>query len=160
MGGPSPQGGGRSFWTISPRVDIARSGRCGFASLTAHASCRDGLDQRGDAAWVDMRACPGLARSQLRADLAQRVPHLGSGREAVSLDWSARLDQELCEVGREVRADFSWVDHRFVDHGHCIRVGVVAVAEELVENHADREQVGGDFPAGEVGVGGLVRGGA
>jgi hypothetical protein len=32
----------------------------------------------------------------------------------------------------------------------------VAAAEKLVENHADREQVGDDLPAGEVGVGRLI----
>ena len=34
---------------------------------------------------------------------------------------------------------------------------VLAVAEQLVERDADREQVGRDVPAGEVGVGRLVR---
>jgi hypothetical protein len=141
------------------RVDIAAVGVASRARLHMPAT-ETASTGAGDAARVNMRACPGLARSQLGADLVQGVSHLGSGREAISLDWSARLDQKLREVGREVCADLSWVDHRFIDHGHCIRVGVVAVAEELVENHADREQVGGDFPAGEVGVGGLVRGGA
>jgi hypothetical protein len=34
----------------------------------------------------------------------------------------------------------------------------VTIAEELVEDHADCEQVGGDFPASEVGVGGWYGG--
>ncbi len=98
-----------------------------------------------------------LARSQLRADLTQGVPHLGSSGEAFSFGWSARLDEEFWEVRPELRADFPWVDHWFVDHRPCIRIRV-AIAEELVEDHADCEQVGGDLPASEVGVGGLVRG--
>ena len=34
----------------------------------------------------------------------------------------------------------------------------MAIAEEFVENDADREQVGGDLPAGKVGVRRLVGG--
>ena len=34
---------------------------------------------------------------------------------------------------------------------------MLAVAEQLVEHHADREEVGRDVPAGEVGVGRLIR---
>ena len=104
-----------------------------------------------------MRERVQLARSQLGADQTQGVPHLGSSGEAFGFGWGAGLDEEFCEVGPEVRADFPWVDHWFIDHGPCIGVRV-AIAEELVEDHADCEQVGGDPPASEVGVGGLVRG--
>ena len=52
----------------------------------------------------------------------QGVPHLGGSGEAFGFDWSARLDEEFCEVGPEVWADFPWVDHWFIDHGGFAKV--------------------------------------
>jgi hypothetical protein len=117
------------------------------AKRVSTAASAGGLRKRGQ-----------LAKSKFGADLPQGVLHLGSSGEAFSFDWSARFDEEFCEVSPEVWAVFPWVDYWFIDHGPCIRVWVVAIAEEFVENHADRKQIGGDRPAGEVGVRGLVWG--
>src|SRR6266496_862773 len=94
--------------------------------------------------------------SKVSADVTQGELHLSSRWEAVNVGRGAGLDEKLCKVRAEVRANRSRVDHRFVDHGNRIRERVLAVAEELIEQHADGEQVGGDVPAGEVGVGWLI----
>ena len=96
--------------------------------------------------------------SKVSADVTQGEPHVGSRGEAIGAGRGACLDQERGQVRVEVKADRSRVDHRFAGHGHGVGVRVVTVAEELVEQHADGEQVGGDVPAVQVGVGWLVRG--
>src|SRR5580658_9274206 len=89
-----------------------------------------------------------ISGSKVSADLTHGKLHLASRGEAVDVGWTACLDQKLCKVRVEIRADRPRVDYRFGDHGLEIRVRVVAVAEELVEDHADREQVGGRRPSG------------
>ena len=84
-------------------------------------------------------------------------------------NWAARMRHPLSKVPfleprssmyhrPEVRADRSRVGHGPVDHGQRIRVRVAAVAEQLVKQHADGEQVRGSVPLGDVGVGRLIGG--
>ena len=74
----------------------------------------------------------------------------------------SRLDahafrRKSASASSEVWADALGVDDRLVDHRLRARIRMLAVAEQLVEHHADREEVGRHVPAGEVGVGRLVR---
>ena len=92
----------------------------------------------------------------MSADAAQLEPHFGRGGEAVSAGWGACLDEEFCEVRAEIGAGRSRIDNHPAGHRHRIRIRVVAVAEQLVEQHADGEQVGGNVPPGEAGVGRLI----
>ena len=68
----------------------------------------------------------------------------------------ARLDEEFREVRAEIGASRSRIGHHPAGHRHRIRIRMVAVAEQLVEQHADGEQVGGNVPAGKAGVGRLI----
>src|SRR2546423_13307975 len=95
--------------------------------------------------------------SKAGADVPQGELHVGSRGEAISAGWGACLDEELCEVRVEVRADRSRVGHWFVDRGYGIGERVLAIAEEPVEQHADGEKVGGNVPATLAGVRWLVR---
>jgi hypothetical protein len=57
-------------------------------------------------------------RSQrLSADLLQGELHLSGRGETVTVGWGACLDEKFCKGRAEVRAKYSRVDHRFVEHG-------------------------------------------
>jgi hypothetical protein len=68
-----------------------------------------------------------------------------------------RLSYEIGESRVNVGTDRPRVDHRHTGLGSRIRVRVLAVAEQPVEQDADGEQVGGDIPAGKRGIGRLIR---
>lgn len=85
--------------------------------------------------------------------LPQRELHFRGSRKAVSSGGCARLDEELCEVGSEVRTNRSGIDHRLGEHRHRVRVWVLTPTQKFIENDTDREQVGGNVPLGEVSVG-------
>src|ERR1035438_2569480 len=95
--------------------------------------------------------------SKVSADVTQGEPHVSSRGEAINSDRGACLDKKPGKARVEVKANRSRVSHRYADHGPRIRERVVAVAEEPVEQYADGEQVGGDVPAIQAGVGWLIR---
>jgi len=103
-----------------------------------------------------MREYLRIGWSKVSADVPQGEPHVGSGREAINAGWGACLDEKLGKVRVEVRANRSRVGHRYAGYGPGVRERVVAVAEEPVEQDADGEQVGGDVPAIQAGVGWLI----
>jgi hypothetical protein len=100
---------------------------------------------------------PKSAWLQVSPDFTQGELHVRSRGEAISAAGSACLDEKLGKLRADVRANSSWVDHGFANHGHRVRERVVAVAEELVQQHADGEQIGRDVPTSEAGIGWLVR---
>src|SRR5712691_304708 len=104
-----------------------------------------------------MREHLRIGWSKVSADVTQGEPHVSSRGEAINAGWGACLDEKLCKARVEVKANRSRVGHRHVDYGPRIRERVVAVAEEPVEQYADGEQVGGDVPAIQAGVGWLIR---
>jgi hypothetical protein len=124
---------------LSPRLSLIRT-----------------CDRRG-CAHPAMREDLRIDWSKVSADVMQGEPHVSSRGEAVNAGWGACLDEKLCKARVEVKANRSRVGHRYVDHGPRIRERVVAVAEEPIEQDADGEQVGGDVPASEAGVGWLIR---
>ena len=94
--------------------------------------------------------------SKVSADVTQGELHVSRRSEAINAGWGACLDEKLRKVRVQVGAERSRVSHRFAGHGHRIRERMMAVAEELIEQYADGEQVGGDIPPGEAGVGWLI----
>ncbi len=104
-------------------------------------------------AYPTMRVNVRIGCSEVSADVTQGEPHLSGRGEAINAGWGACLDEKLCKVRVEATANRSRVGRRHV--GYRPRVGerVVAVAEEPIEQYADGEQVGGDVPAIQAGVG-------
>src|SRR5271165_4414996 len=113
-------------------------------------------DRRG-CAHPAMREHLRIGWSKVSADVTQGESHVSSRGEAINAGWGACLDEKLCEARVEVTANRSRLGHRYAGHGPRIRERVVAVAKEPIEQYADGEQVGGDVPTIQAGVGRLIR---
>ncbi len=95
--------------------------------------------------------------SQRRAGGGERRPHLGSGLEACAALGRTGCHEELRQLRVEIATELSGITWLNVDGRSSVGLGVLTVAQELVQGDAGIEQVGGDIPACEVCIRRLVR---
>jgi hypothetical protein len=87
----------------------------------------------------------------------QSALHLFRSCETVRAVCCTGFEEELRDCIAQFWPDRPRIYHLLSHHRPRARVGMVTIAQQLIEHHTDSKQIGGDIPPGQVDIRRLIR---